>query len=190
MKKQKKNKSAILLILLAMLVYLSSYIARKAYDSNINNIIDFYGVDKGTAGLVGTFFFISYAVGQVVHGLFCRYYPKRWSVTIAALVSATMTFLMWLMPPEGFRFVKYFWLINGFALSSLWASFILIFATSLASTHKKQALVIMTFPVSVGTFVCYGLSSLFTALNNFKLMFYTGAGCLFSECYGLSFQKN
>lgn len=162
-----------------MLVYLASYMGRKAYDSNINNVMEFYGVDKGTAGLVGTFFFFAYAVGQVIHGLFCRYYPKRWSIAIASVVSATMTLLMGLMPREGFRFLKYFWLVNGLALSSLWSSFVLIFVTSMAKVHRKKALFLMAFPTSIGTFISYGLSSLFTVLNNYKCMFYIGAGLLY-----------
>lgn len=177
--KKSRNNSALILIFLAMAVYLSSYVGRKSYDSNINNVIKFFGVTKSEAGLVGTFFFIAYAAGQVIHGLFCKYYPKRWSIFLACAVSATMTLLMGIMPPSAFGWLKFFWLINGFCLASLWSSFILIFATSFAKVRRKQALVIMALPVSVGTFLCYGLSSLFTFLDNFKLMFYVGAGALY-----------
>ncbi len=179
MEKSKSNNSALLLILLAMFVYVFSYVGRKAYDSNINNVMGFYDVEKDMAGLVGTFFFIAYALGQVVHGIFCRRYPKRLSVPLAVIVSSVVSLSIGLMPKEGFKYIKYLWMINGFCLASLWPSFIYIFANNLAKPRKKTALFLMAFPVSVGTFTSYGLSALFTYFNNFKLIFYTSSVLLF-----------
>ena len=62
------------LIFLAWLCYSTSYLGKVNYSANITQIIDFYGVSKSEAGLVPTFFFFAYGVGQIVNGLFCKKY--------------------------------------------------------------------------------------------------------------------
>ena len=81
-KKRKVGISAITLILLCWLVYTCSYMGKVNYSANINPIMDFYKIDHSTAGLVSTFFFFSYGVGQVVNGLFCKKYNLKWIVFI------------------------------------------------------------------------------------------------------------
>ena len=70
MKKQK------LLILLCCLVYSFAYAGRYSYSANIGSIIDFYGITRAEAGVVSTFFFFSYGVGQLLNAFLCKFYPK------------------------------------------------------------------------------------------------------------------
>ena len=76
------------LIWLCWLVYTCSYIGKINYSANKTLIMDFYGIDKAQAGLVSTFFFFAYGVGQVVHGICCKKYHVRWMVFAALLASA------------------------------------------------------------------------------------------------------
>ena len=72
--KSKKLQVSTLLSLLCWLVYACSYIGKVNYAANINPVMEFYKVDHSTAGLVSTFFFFAYGVGQVINGLFCKKY--------------------------------------------------------------------------------------------------------------------
>lgn len=176
---KKDKKTAVLLILLTTVVYAISYIGRKSYDANINEIMSFFCVEKDVAGIVSTAFFISYGAGQVIHGLLCSKYNPKYSIFIAIIVGGACNLAVALLPSSAFGAIKYVWFINGFSQASLWSSMVLIFNRILAKKYSGLALFIMCFPVSVGTFAGYGLSALFSFLGNFKLIFYTSAALLF-----------
>ncbi len=172
------DNSAIKLILLLTVAYVISYFGRKSYDSNINEIMRFYGAGKAEVGLVGTFFFIVYAMGQVFHGIMCKHYNPKIVLPLALTIAAVCNVLMGVMPVEGFRFLKYIWLINGFVMASLWSLTIRTLNRNLSKKRVKQSLIAMAFPVSIGTFMIYGASALFSFLENFKLTFYLAGGML------------
>ena len=76
----KVKSNASLLIFIAWLVYTTSYLGKVNYSANITQIMTFYNVSKAEAGLVPTFFFFAYGIGQVVNGILCKYYNKKWFV--------------------------------------------------------------------------------------------------------------
>lgn len=166
------DNSGLKLILLLMIAYMISYFGRKSYDSNMNEIIAYYGVSKSQAGLIGTFFFIVYACGQVFHGIMCKHYNPRIVLSSALFIGAICNVVMGVMPVEGFKYLKYVWLINGFAMASLWSVMIRLLNRSLSKKRLKQSLLAMAFPVSLGTFMIYGASALFSFLKQFKYTFY------------------
>ncbi len=177
-----KNKTvnpAVIMIVFCVLIYATSYVGRKAYDSNINEIMAFYGQEKSVVGLAGTMFFVAYAIGQVVHGLMCKYYNPKIAVAVALFVASLVNFGIAVMPVEGFRYIKYLWLISGFAHATFWSVLVLITTKYIASKYTPKAIIALAFPVSIGTFVSYGLSALMSYLNNFKMTFYVSASLLF-----------
>lgn len=185
------KRNAVLLILLTTVAYALSCFGRKTYDANINEIMSFFNVEKDVVGLAGTAFFIAYGIGQVVHGLLCTKYNPKYSILIALAFGGACNLAVGLLPASGFRFVKYIWLINGFSQAVLWSSTVLIFTRFIASEYSRLALLIMCFPTSVGFFIAYGLSALFSAIGNFKLIYYVSAFALFGICvvWLLSFEE-
>ena len=73
----KEEKRQNLLILMCWLVYVSSYLSRYSYNSNIVAIKDYYGVTNSVTGLVSTCFFFAYGTGQLVNGLMCKKYNAK-----------------------------------------------------------------------------------------------------------------
>ncbi len=177
---KKDKKTALLLIFLATVLYMISYVGRKSYDANMNEAMSFFNVEKSTAGIVGTAFFIAYGAGQVIHGLLCSKYNFKYSIFTAIIVGGACNLTVALLPSSAFGVIKYIWIINGFSQASLWSSLVLIFNGVLAKRYSGLALFIMCFPVSVGTFVGYGLSAWFSAIGNFKLIFYVSAVLMFA----------
>ncbi len=170
---QNKKSQAYLLIFLGWLVYATSYLGKVNYSANKNPIMDFYDVTKEQAGLVSSFFFFSYGIGQVFHGVFCKKYNPKWMVFISLLVSATINLVI--AVSTNFAIIKWLWLINGFTLSILWPTIIRLLSESLPQKVLGSSSVIMGTTVAVGTLVIYGLSSVFVAFWHFKLAFYTAA---------------
>lgn len=162
--KTKISKSALKLSLLCALVYFTAYLGRLSYSANIVMVIEAFQIDKATAGIVGTCLFISYGVGQVVNGLLCKFYNPKYSITISLVLSACCNIAVSLVKVN-FVYIYVYWFINGYAQSILYSSIIRLLNRNIASVYIRKAIVVMSFPVSVGTFSIYGISALFRAIN-------------------------
>lgn len=168
--------SSTLLIVLCWIVYTCSYIGKVNYSANISQIELAYGVLHGEAGLVSTFFFFAYGAGQIFNGLFCKRYNVKYVVFGGLIVSATANLLLALNIP--FSFLKYVWLLNGAALSVLWPSLIRLLSETLNEKEVPRAVVAMGTTVATGTFLVYGLSTIFVAIDFFRLIFFVAAAIL------------
>ena len=156
-------------ILLCWLVYTAAYLGRYSYASNITFVMEEFGVNHADAGLVTTFFFLAYGAGQILNGIFCKFYPKRWVVAGALLVSAALNVSVFLEIP--FRYVKYLWLLNGIVQSIFWPTLTSALASSLPQENLSKSVVIMSSSVALGTFLIYGISALLAIGGAFRYAF-------------------
>ena len=164
-----------LLIALCWLVYTCSYLGKLGYNANITQIETSYSVSHSTAGMVSTFFFFAYGIGQIFNGIFCKKYNIRFVVFGSLLISSVMNILV--AVSKDFACIKYFWLVNGVALSILWPSLIRLLSEMLDKASIGRAVVVMGTTVASGTFLVYGLSALFVARLSYTVMFFV-AGIL------------
>lgn len=192
-KKSKLSKAQLLPILLCWLVYVSAYLGRYSYAANISVVIDTFGVSRADAGLVSTFFFFAYGVGQVVNGILSKYYPKRVIIPAALFVSAAVNLAVFLGAPFGA--LKFLWLFNGIAQSIFWPNLVSSLSESLKPYALSKAILAMSSTVAVGTFASYGASALFSTWGGFTYSFLLGASVmlvtavLWATLYGRAFKK-
>jgi len=159
-----------LLIALCWLVYATSYIGKLSYNANINQIGEAFSVSYGEAGLVSTFFFFTYGIGQVINGLLCKKYNIKYVIFTSLIVSSVMNLLVGTL--EDFTYIKYLWLINGGSMSFLWTSLIRLLSETLDKKDLGKATVVMGTTVATGTLIVYGISALFAATVGFRWTFY------------------
>ena len=164
------------MIFLCWLIYSVSYLGKVNYSANITQIIDFYNVTKAEAGLVPTFFFFAYGIGQVVNGIMCKKYNKKFIFPSVLFASSVLNLLILWLPFVSFKFV---WIINGFLQSCLWSSIINVLGTNLDSKHMEKALIVMSTTATAGTIFTYGSSAFFVWLGNYRIAF-VFAACLMS----------
>ncbi len=162
-----------LTIFLCWMAYTAAYPGRYSYNSNITPIMDAFGVTHGEAGLVTTCFFFAYGIGQVVNGLLCRRYPRRWIIPFSLACSAVLNIAVFLGAP--FWTLKYLWLLNGGLQSLLWPTLISVLSQSLPASSLKSSVLVMSTTVPIGTLLAYGLSSLLAVRGGFPFSFLTGA---------------
>lgn len=165
-----KAKNSIWLIWLCWLVYTCSYIGKVNYAANINQVMAFYNVDHSAAGLVSTFFFFAYGVGQIVHGLLCKKYNIKWVVLASLTISAMVNLIVGIT--TNFTLIKFLWMLNGFAMSVLWPCLIRLLSETLAKKEMSRATLVMGTTVGIGTFFVYATSAAFVRIN-FRFSFYT-----------------
>ena len=169
--KKTERKSENGLIFLCWLVYACSYLGKVNYSANITQIEKYFSVSHAEAGMVSTFFFFAYGIGQIVNGVLSGKYNTRLIVFFSLVISAISNLLVILVPV--FSLIKFFWLVNGVALSVLWPCLIGTLGKSLPKSKMGKASNILGTTVATGTVVIYGLSALFAAFDVFKLSFIT-----------------
>lgn len=171
MKNKKKLENQ--LILLCWLAYTCSYIGRLSYNSNINQIGNEFNLTYGQTGLVTTFFFFAYGIGQVVNGFLCKKYNTKIVIFLSLISSSILNFL--LVISKNVELFKYIWLLNGVSMSFLWTSLIKLLSETISKEKIGKAIVTMGTTVAIGTFLVYSLSALFVATLNYKFTFYAAS---------------
>lgn len=169
----KASDGAHLLIFLAWLLYTVSYLGKVNYSANITQIVDYYQISKAEAGIVPSFFFFAYGIGQVVNGLLCKKYNIKWMIFLSLFVSAVINLVVALTPD--FEIIKWLWMLNGFMLSILWPTLVRLLSGALPQKDLGESSVVMGTTVAAGTLVIYGLSSVFAMFDKFQLSFYTAS---------------
>ncbi len=165
----KSNKRQMLLIVLCWCGYIFAYLGRYGFSANINLIMSDYGVTKSEVGLVTSFFFFAYGAGQIINGILSKKYNKRIMIPVALLVSSALNVCIFV--GVSFEYIKWMWLVNGFAQSILWPTTIEILSKNLNKSKLKLAVVFMSTATPVGTFIVYGSSALLVAFNVYKYIF-------------------
>ena len=167
MKKQK------LFILLCCLLYAFAWLGKYHYNANIIPIMEYYNVTRASAGLIGTIFFASYGVFQMIHACFCRFYPKREIIFGSLLASSVIDLILFFRPP--FQSILVLTLLNGFVQAPLWPMLLLILGKTLDQKMMNAAVLAMSFSTLLGNILIYGGSALFNLGDAFQLIFLSGA---------------
>lgn len=167
------KKKEYTLMAMCWLLYVSAYLGRYSYNSNIVPISSFYQVSNTEVSMAMTFFFFAYGAGQIINGLFCKFYNLKYVLSGALIVSALINGSVFIGLP--FKYIKYLWLLNGVAQSFLWSSLLLILARNLSGQSIKKSVVVMSTTASLGKLLTYGLSALLAIFNGFKFSFLIAA---------------
>ncbi len=174
MTKAFSSKKSNLLILLCWAAYTFAYVARLNYNASMVEILSQTGATKQAAGTVSSFFFFAYGAGQLINGLLSKKYNTKYSVTVALAGSCLINLAMTFCNEMGT--MKYLWLFNGVFQSILWSSLIKTLSDNLSDSKLSRAVMVMSTTVACGTFMAYGLASLFSYLSlSWTLIFYVAA---------------
>ncbi len=164
------------LILICALVYIAAYVGRLSYTASLVGILEVTGASKSAAGLVSTYFYMTYGCGQLVNAFLCKYYKPRPVIAGVLAVSLAANILAALCPDV--HIIKYIWLINGAAQSMLWCTLIELISRKVPTEHRKKAIFAMSITVAVGTASIYGIAALCMAMNRVFLTFWLAAAVL------------
>lgn len=175
------KRKVYLLIAICWLVYTCSYIGKLSYNANIVQIGPAFGVTKDECGMVSSFFFFAYGIGQVVNGFLCKKYNIKYVIFGALTVASAMNFLVTVI--ESFALIKYIWLINGIAMSFLWTSLIRLLSEELHDEDMNKAIIAMGTTVATGTFIVYGVSALFSVIADYRLTFILAASAMLISAF-------
>ncbi len=171
-----KRKQDQLLIVMCWVLYVSAYLGRYSYNTNLLPLSLYYGQPQDQVALATTFFFFAYGAGQIINGILCKYYNIKYVLSIAVMISAVINLSVFLGIP--FAYIKYLWLINGIVQSVLWAGMMRALSSHIAKESIGKAIIAMSTTSGAGTLLSYGLSSLFAIWNGFRYSFLISSICM------------
>ena len=155
-------------MIICWLAYTCACIGRFSYSANIILIEKDYGITHAKTGLVMTFFSVTYGAGQFIHGALCKRYPRRQIISVALIVVSLMNLLLFFNIPFGI--IKYLWLVSAAFQSILWPMTMQIISENVGEKLMEKAILLMSTTTSLGTFLVYGFSAIFGAIN-YRLTF-------------------
>ncbi|MBQ3050208.1 MAG: MFS transporter [Oscillospiraceae bacterium] len=164
------------LLLICYIAYVATFFGRTNYSSAMVAIIPDLGCTKAEAGLVNSFFWGIYGIGQIVNGLFADRINNKVMITLSLSVSAVINLSMPFV--ADIHIMKYLWLLNGIAQS--------VMLTNLMGTITHMAPIDMIPRVTAvfhtsaaaGTLLSYLTSSLFLKIASWKFLFYAASALL------------
>ena len=148
------------LFTLCFILYCMVYIGRLNLSAAITEITTTGILEKDSAGLIGTAFFVVYAAGQLINGFLSDrmspFFLIGFSIGMSAAVNLVMFFAMYLSAPLWCYIL--IWAANGYAQSAIYPTLIRMIATVLPEPMRISAGANLFASTAVGT-MCANLIS-------------------------------
>lgn len=164
------------LIYIVTIMYTSVYLAKLNYGALTVEIIKEMGCTKSAAGMVGSFFFFAYGIGQVVNGFMAKYMNEKLFMTAALFGSAICNVAMCFAPSV--EVMKYIWLVNGIAMSPLWCNVVKVQGKYISDKNMPKSLMMTGLTTPIGTALNYGLCALVATFFNWRVSFWIAAALM------------
>lgn len=164
------------LIYAIFILYTSVYLAKLNYNALLVEILNDLGGSRSAAGMVGSFFFFSYGIGQVVNGFFAKYMNEKIVMTLSLFGSAVCNILMCLAP--SISIMKYIWLLNGAVMSPLWCNVVKVQGKYIDQSNLPKALTISGLTTPLGTAINYGVCALIVRFSTWQVSFWLAGGLM------------
>lgn len=172
----KEKKRAVLIIFIAWLAYVISYMGRSDYSSCILEIVNTTGVARSTAGMVSSSFALCNAFGQLASGFVMKRIPPLKMIGAELFTVAAVNLLLPTM--ESFPVMAFLWGINGAMQATLLSGITQIFTNTLREPWISRGAVMMNTIGAVGGLFNYVLTFFIIRYFNWKMVFFTVAGML------------
>lgn len=165
-----------MLFLLCVSVYFITYLGRLNYSVSLVEIIRAEGFDKGKAGMIGTMFFFSYGISQLLSGFLGDRLSGKWLVFGGLTVSGLSNVLMGMLHTTELMAVV--WCVNGLAQAFIWSPLLHIICEYMPEEERAKSCLHMNYSVPLGTVTSYALSAVLINELNWRWAFYVPAVCL------------
>ncbi len=164
------------LIYIVTIMYTSVYLAKLNYGALTVEIIKEMGCTKSAAGMVGSFFFFAYGIGQVVNGFLAKRMNEKLFMTAALFGSALCNVAMCFAP--NIDVMKYIWLANGIVMSPLWCNVVKVQGKYISDKNMPKSLMMTGLTTPIGTALNYGACALVATFFNWRVSFWIAAALM------------
>jgi len=132
--------------------YAVAYFCRVNLTVSMPYLIDAFGWDKFTLGLVAGCFFWAYAIGQLINGIIGDKFRPRFFVGIGMAAAGVANIMI---PFFGKSGIFFFWTLNGFFQSMLWGPIVRTVSSAASGKHKAWLAAAISSSFVFGSMAAY-----------------------------------
>ncbi len=162
-------------LLLSWAAYAASYVSRSNMAVSLARIVRDNEYPVSAVSVLGTLFFVFYAVGQLANGRIGDYAPPRLMIALGMLFSGMCNMLFGLT--RAYWVLALSWAINGYALSALWGPMMRLMAHYYDEKRRNAVSMIMMTSSAVGCVVSWGFAEPILSRFGYRALF-LGTGAL------------
>ncbi len=148
-------KTGTALFVLCWFAYFITYFGRLNYNATMAQLLAENVLTKPLAGSIGTAFFLSYAIGQLISGYLGDKLPPKWFVFAGLSLSGLCNLLMG--AARAYPLMLAIWSVNGLVQSFIWAPLLRILCERYTDVPRRRACIQINTSVPAGTFLTYAL---------------------------------
>ena len=170
MTKLTKPKLVTQLMMLACMVYFSSYITRINFGAIIVEFTSAEGVAKTAASLITSVTFITYGAGQLISGYLGDRISPRLLIFVGLLTATAANVLLPLCSPN-IPAMAFAWGVNGLAQAFMWPPLVKILKSALTDDDYGRVVPFISVSASAATILIYLISPVLIAMAGWKAVF-------------------
>lgn len=173
--KFRTNKNMIFII--CWITYVAAYLCRVNISSALSKLGTAFHVTNSTLGIIGSLFFITYAIGQLLNGFIGdRVSPYKF-LTLAIAGTATLNFIISLS--NHLYVIMICWALNGYFQSMFWGPLMRILSEYFSKEHHVNVSTGMTASMVVGYILSWAVLGSILLHVNWTLYFFIPSVCAF-----------
>lgn len=157
------------LFIISWLSYFVTNIGRLNYSACLSEIGTTQNIGKPELGLVATYFFFAYGIGQLLNGFLGDKMSPRFLVFTGIFMSGISNILFGFA--SSISQMQILWLLNGFFQSMIWSPLIKYLSNLLHGPQCLKVSVGLSTTGPVGMFAAYGLSALLIHMSGWRINF-------------------
>ncbi len=172
--KEEAKPRWIFLVILACVLYFTSYLTRLDFNAVLADIVDNGVLSKSQAGIVSTALFFAYGVGQLLSGVMGdKFAPDK--LILSGLLLTVLSNI--LLPLFGnVAAMTAVWTVNGFAQALFWPPLVKILVCYLPGKKFNFACFLVTAASQAATIIIYLIVPAVILTLDWKSVFFIAAG--------------
>ena len=178
-----------MLIAACFLLYTSMMAAKGVFLAEINYLMKEFAVDKATASLTNTYYFVAYAGAQVLLFFFIKKLDIKKFLLVTVPVSAVATVLMGFA--RGITDMYFLFTLCGVFQAGVYAGCNYTLTSYLPQNYLSKANSVMNFGYATGTVITYVFCAICVKMTAWRIPFYVMGGILLASavCYFICARK-
>ncbi len=175
-KMTKLKKWQIRTFILCWVAYGSIYFGRVNLSVALPAIQDTFGWSKGQVGLIGSLFFWTYGIGQLINGQIGDRVSTRKVIFLGLIVTAISNILFGFSTT--FLLMLVIWGVNAYAQSSLWGTMVKSLTHWFAHESRSKIAIGISTSMVGGYLLAWGLSGVILATMRWNYVFWLPGVCI------------
>jgi len=161
------------IFIISWFAYALAYLGRANLAIALPKMINTLNLSKTNAGLIGSFFFWAYAIGQLVNGYIGDKVNSRYFVFCSLLISALINLLVGFT--SNLVFIIILWTLNGFTLSMLWGPLIKTLSHWFSKEKRDSVAVKIATSITGGYLLTWGFIGWIIGITSWRWAFWSPA---------------